>query len=386
MLAVSVREPENVLDPAHFDSVRRPLAQAETMPPWTYTSQRFFEAERDRIFFRHWNCIGHHSKVPAAGSYYTFDFIGVPLIVVRGDDMQVRAFVNSCAHRGAEVMTGSGECKFMKCPYHAWAFDLKGQLFATPLVDESACFKKAEHGLRQVKLELFDGLMWINLDPASCSLAEHLGDLPERTKPWHADEMVCVNRTELTVNANWKLFSENFSDGLHVPFVHQTSIAKKKVSKRDFHDPAVFKGNYLMHYTYFDGTRGVPEGERKLPELDLPPEMKRGTFFPVVHANALMGYAVDSLSIHEVHPKGPTETLLVSSMMVPKASTEIPEFEAIIARYAETSATVRAEDRDAAEWQQRGLRSLVNRRGCYAEPDRLVHDYDRWIIDQVVGA
>lgn len=383
---ISMREPEDVLNPAHFASVRETWDRAETLPPWTYTSQRFYEAERERIFFRMWNCIGHHSKVPDPGSYYTFDFMGVPLIVVRGDDMRVRAFVNSCSHRGAELMVGDGQCKFMKCRYHAWAFDLKGQLFATPLVEESECFRKAEHGLRQVKLEMFAGLMWINLDPDSISLAEHLGDLPERTRAWNADDMVCVGRSELVVHANWKLFVENFSDGLHVPFVHQTSIAKKKVSKRDFHDPEVFKGNYLMHYTYFEGTRGVPEGERKLPELDLPPELKRGTFFPVVHANALMGFAIDSAFVHEVHPLGPTETLLVSSFMVPAASTKIDGFDAILARYLQTSETVRAEDRDAAEWQQAGLRSLVNRRGCYAPPDRLVHDYDRWIVDQVVGA
>lgn len=381
----SLPEPEDVLNPAHFVTVRQAWAQAETLPPWTYTSQRFYEAERERIFFKLWNCIGHHSKVPAVGNYYTFDFMGVPLIIVRGDDMQVRAFINSCSHRGAEVVTGSGECKFMKCPYHAWAFDLKGQLFATPLVDESDCFKKADHGLRQVKLEIFDGLMWINMDPNGSSLAEHLGDLPERTRPWKADEMVCVGTSELRVKANWKLFVENFSDGLHVPFVHQASIAKKKVSKRDFHDPAVFKGNYLMHYTYFDGTRGVPEGERKLPELDLPPEMKLGTFFPVVHANALMSYAIDSVSVHEVYPIGPSETLLVSSMMVPKASTEIDDFEAVMAKYIETSNIVRDEDREAAEWQQRGLRSLVYQRGCFTAPDRLVHDYDRWLVDQVVG-
>lgn len=383
---ISIQEPADVLDPAHFESVRRPWDRAETLPPWTYTSQRFFEAERERIFFRHWNCIGHHSKLPTPGSYTSFDFMGVPLVVVRGEDMAVRAFVNSCSHRGAEIVTGSGQCRHLKCPYHAWAFDLKGQLFATPLVDESDCFRKAEHGLRPVKLELFAGLMWINMDPASPSLAESLGDLPERTRPWGADDMVCVNRSELTVHANWKLFSENFSDGLHVPFVHQQSIAKKKVSKRDFHDPAVHKGEYLMHFTYFDGTRGVPEGERKLPELDLPPELKRGTFFPVVHANALMGFAIDTVSVHEVHPIGPSETLLVSSMMVPESSTRIPDFDAVIAKYVETANTVRDEDREAAEWQQRGLRSLVNRRGCFTAPDRLVHDYDRWIVDQVVGA
>ncbi|HTK00982.1 MAG TPA: aromatic ring-hydroxylating dioxygenase subunit alpha [Bordetella sp.] len=381
----SASEPENVLDPAHFASVRRPRDRAETMPPWVYTSERFYEAERQRIFFRNWNCIGHHSKVPKVGDYYTFEFVGVPLIVVRGDDMQVRAFINSCPHRGAELMAGAGQGKFMKCRYHAWTFDLQGNLFATPLVEETDCFKKADHGLRQVKLELFDGFMWINFDPDSISLKENLGDLPERTRVWGADSMVCVNSCEIEFDANWKFFTENFSDGLHVPFVHQTSIAKKKVAKRDFHDSAVFKGNYLMHYTYFDGSRGVPEGHAKLPELDLPPELKLGTFFPVVHTNALMGYAIDSVFMHEIHPLGPNRTRLVSTFMVPAASTEMPGFAQVIAKYKETSLTVLREDCEAAQWQHKGALSPICRRGCYAPQDRLLHDYDLWILDQMLG-
>ena len=88
--------------------------------------------------------------------------------------------------------------------------------------------------------------------------------------------MVCVARREYPLAANWKLYMENFSDGYHVPFVHQHTLNFKKVSKRDFHDPSIYLGNYLMHYTYFDGTRGVREHQKKLPELDLPPELKVG--------------------------------------------------------------------------------------------------------------
>jgi phenylpropionate dioxygenase-like ring-hydroxylating dioxygenase large terminal subunit len=141
-----------------------------------------------------------------------------------------------------------------------------------------------------------------------------------------------------------------------------------------------------MHYTYFNGSRGVPEGERKFPELpDLPPPMRLGTFFPVAYPNALMSFAIDLVSWHEVYPLSPTKTLLASSMMVPEATTQIDGFETVLARYQTTSQTVRSEDRDAAEWQQRGLRSPVHRRGCYAEPDQLVHDWDLWLLGEVLG-
>src|SRR5205807_8885054 len=100
-------------------------------------------------------------------------------------------------------------------------------------------FKMADHGLKEIKLDLWAGLMWINLDADAQDLASYLGDLPTRTAPWKTDEMVAVSRREYPVGANWKLYLENFSDGYHVPFVHQTTLNRKYVSRRDFHDPAV---------------------------------------------------------------------------------------------------------------------------------------------------
>ncbi len=246
------------------------------------------------FFFRHWNCIGHHSRVSESGSYLAFDFMGVPLIVVRGADHEIRAFVNSCPHRGSQIVEqGEGACTRLQCPYHNWTFALDGSLYATPMFEESAVFKKADHGLRRIRLELWAGLMWINFNPDGPSLLDHLGDLPDRTAPWKAGEMVCVGRKTYPVKANWKLYLENFSDGYHVPFVHKTTLNRKQVSRRDFHDPAVNIGNYLMHYTRFEGTRGAMDGGKVLPELDLPPEDKTGTFFPSVHANCMMGFAIE---------------------------------------------------------------------------------------------
>ena len=93
-------EPENLFDPRNFDSVRRKFDVAETLPAWCYTSKKFYDRERDRIFFKMWNCIGHHSRVPNVGSYVTFDFCGVPLIVVRGQDRNTVDRRNDLAYDG----------------------------------------------------------------------------------------------------------------------------------------------------------------------------------------------------------------------------------------------------------------------------------------------
>jgi len=379
-------EPENVFEPRLYDGVRRPFDTAETLPAWCYTSPAFYQREVERIFMKNWNCIGHESLVPNAGSYVAIDYLDMPLVVVRGEDMKVRAFINSCSHRGSKLLEGSGECNFIKCPYHAWAFSHTGDLVGTPLFEESDAFKKSDHPLTPVKLEVWSGFLWVNFDPYGETLHEQLGDLVERTRPWGADDMVQVWSTKLAMRANWKLLTENYSDGYHVPFVHQPTIAKKKVSKRDFHDPAVHRGGYLMHFTYFDGTRGVMGNAKKAPELDLPPELKRGTFFPLVHPNAMLAFAIDQVAITDVRPTGPETSEVHLAMLFPKSTVALPDFQdEILPGYATLIENVVKEDIVAAEWQQMGLRSPLHKPGRFTPQDKLVHDYDLWILDHVIG-
>jgi Rieske 2Fe-2S family protein len=322
--------------------------------------------------------------VPAPGSYITQKFCDVPLIVVRGQDNVVRCFVNACSHRGSEIMEGEGSCNMMKCPYHAWAFSLEGELIGTPLIQEADSFCKADHPLAQVRLEIWNGLMFVNFDASAMALTDYLGDLTDRVAPWKASEMVCVARREFPVKSNWKFYAENWSDGYHVPFVHQTTLNKKRVSKRDFHDSS-YIGNYLMHYTYFEGSRGTPEGQKKFPQLDLPDELKIGTFFPYVHSNAMIGFAIDMVSCTEIYPEGPGACRLFTSTMVPKSTAAMPEFQETLELYLKYSDVVRDEDVIAAERQQKGAESAFSVPGCFTAQDKLVHDYDLWILDRVIG-
>jgi phenylpropionate dioxygenase-like ring-hydroxylating dioxygenase large terminal subunit len=380
----SIKEPTDIFDPRHYAAVRRPLDQAEPLPPWCYTSQAFFERERDQIFFKCWNCVGPASRVGAtAGSYITLNYVDVPIVIVRGQDLTLRAFVNSCRHRGQEVVQGSGECKFLKCPYHAWAYSLEGDLVGTPLFEGHDQFDKADYGLVSLKLELWAGAMWINFDPDSSDLLSYLGDLPERTKAWHAEDMVCVSRVETLIEANWKQYYENFSDVYHVPFVHTSSLPFKGQAKREWHNPK-YVGNYIMHRVWFPGTRSIPEDAKPLPEIDLTPD-QQGAFYPWIYPNAGMSFTNDSVWLIELYPQGPEQTIHIRTLMVPKASAALPDFDTIIAPYEHTLATITAQDLTVLESQQRSAHSPVYKMGCFARMDELVHDSELWILDRVIG-
>jgi len=201
-----------IFSPATYAAVRRPLEDAETLPPFCYSSETFFRREVERIFMKAWNFIGRADRIPNPGDYFTLEFVGVPVVVVRDNDGEVRAFANSCRHRGAMVAIGEGNCRAFRCPYHSWAYGLDGQLLSAPEIDKSRNFDFAEYGLVPLRLELWAGFMFLNFDSAAAPLSDWLGDLPERFARHPLHELQLVRRRPFVINANWKLIAENFME------------------------------------------------------------------------------------------------------------------------------------------------------------------------------
>jgi phenylpropionate dioxygenase-like ring-hydroxylating dioxygenase large terminal subunit len=253
------------------------------------------------------------------------------------------------------------------------------------MFDESDAFKKADYGLVQPRVERWAGFVWITFDPEAGDLSTYLGDLPERVAAWHADEMVLVSHKTRTVDANWKQYYENFSDPYHVPFVHRTSMSFKPVSRRQLHDPAIYRGNYIMHRAWFEGTRGVLPGQAAFPEIAIPTE-DRGTFYPWVYPSTGMGFAIDSLFCVQVFPEGPERMRIERNFLVPKAYTELPDFATTVQNYLDAQERVQNEDVAIFEMQQRSVRSPVYKTGRFATLDRLVYDCENWILDRVLDA
>src|SRR4051812_16108117 len=102
--------PIDLFHPRHYEGVRRPLLDAETMPPWCYTSREFYDREVERVWRKAWNFVGHVDQIAEPGAFFVLDFAGVPLIVLRDGAGAPRAFANSCRHRGSLLLEGEGRC------------------------------------------------------------------------------------------------------------------------------------------------------------------------------------------------------------------------------------------------------------------------------------
>ncbi|MBD5604800.1 MAG: Rieske 2Fe-2S domain-containing protein [Candidatus Eremiobacteraeota bacterium] len=193
------------------------------------TSEEVFAAERDAIFAHCWLYLGHTSEVRATGDFVRREVAGQPLFFARGKDDRIRAFFNTCPHRGATVWRqDSGNAKAFQCFYHAWTFGLDGALTGMPdQAGYSEVFDRDEVGLREVaRCEIYRGFIFVCFDENVVSLHDYLAgardalDLIVDAADGAAE--ILGGTHEYGINANWKLLVENSIDGYHGLPVHET--------------------------------------------------------------------------------------------------------------------------------------------------------------------
>ena len=201
-----------------IERARRPFDEAVPLPRAAYVDAEIFAFERDRIFGRSWICVAREDEVAAPGRRLVAPLTRAGVLVVRGVDLALRAFHNTCLHRAMPLATGPGRSDHLTCPYHGWRYDTRGRLDHAP--DALACLEQRRRELALVRVDVWGGFVFICLDDGAPPLREALGGVP----PWLVDapvsSLVSVHRREHTTRANWKLVVENFQESHHFPSVH----------------------------------------------------------------------------------------------------------------------------------------------------------------------
>lgn len=202
-----------------------------------------FEAERRTIFDRCWLYVGHTSEVPREGDYRARTVADRPLILWRAQDGQVRVFLNTCRHRGAQICrVPEGNARGMTCFYHAWTYASDGRLTGVPGEDGyGPDFDRSRFGLASPpRVAEYRGFIFCCFDPGAIELTEYLGrakdyiDLVADQSP----EMEVVEGVhEYSMSANWKLFVENSLDGYHLLPLHRTYFDYLKSTEDSYLDP-----------------------------------------------------------------------------------------------------------------------------------------------------
>lgn len=193
----------------------------DTLAPWTYLSDEFFELESG-LFKKHWMLAGHISALRKPGDFITFDALGERAIVVTDNHGKINGFHNVCRHRGARLLTDSGQCRHrINCPFHGWSYTLDGKLASLPLPDTFESLNKDDYTLRPVKVEQWHGLVFINFDNAATPLAEQLRSVNDEVAPYRISEMQpVIDKYDQVKPYNWKVIHDIDNEGYHVPVGH----------------------------------------------------------------------------------------------------------------------------------------------------------------------
>jgi choline monooxygenase len=382
-----------------YAATRRPVSLAETLLPEAYTSEAFFALERERVFGSAWVAVGCSAQLREAGDVLVADVAGRSVFVVRKQDGALRAFYNVCRHRGTQLLA-PGECRvarFIRCPYHSWAYDHEGHCVGTPLftgsdipadqqaafdMQDVAAFDRADYGLLRVAVDEWGPLVFVNLDPDPAPLSEQLGDLPARTAGYRLGEWQIARTAHYEVAANYKLVGENFMEYYHLPWVHPGLV---KVSPMEAHHrwqgPGMYVGFCTSPIAPDTDDGGWQSGLEPIGGLNASDSVSAR--FLWLFPNVALSVLPNHLFIIHAQPVAPGFTHETTYLLTHPESAGTEDAVDGLAKFWDE---VNREDIGIVERVQAGLEStpFPGGRLCYRFEESL-HRFQNMIVDRMVG-
>jgi choline monooxygenase len=318
------------------------LSLASTIPSSYYNDAAVLAAENRSIFARTWQLAGHEEQVLERGQFFTITVADEPVLIVRGDDDEVRAMSNVCRHRAGPVARGAGKRASLQCGYHGWTYGLDGTLRTAPEMEGIECWDKQSVALPRFRVESWNGLLFVNLDSASASLSDFLGDLAGRS---FGGQLAA--RKDWSVNCNWKIYVDNYLEGYHIPIVH----------------PSLFKEiDYPNYRTETRSNYSIQHAPLKRPQRIRTSDGGTEAEYFWIFPNLMLNVYPDNFSTNLIVPAGHDRTMTIFEWYFRDPDASKKEIEETIA----FSDEIQLEDIDICEAVQRGLRSSTYSAGRYS--------------------
>ena len=349
-----------------FVEVEADVARAWTLSANLYWDTTVFAAEREKIFGRTWQVIGHHDQVANPGDYFTTDLLGEPLLIVRGTDGQLRGFYNVCRHRAGPAAEGCGSRKLFRCGYHGWTYGLDGALISATEIDGVEGFRAEDFALVPVRTEEWFNLVFVNLDPQALALRERLGQLPQQAERFPFTEMKLFERRMYDMKCNWKTYVDNYLEGYHLPSVHPAL-------NRELDYNAYVVEPYAQHVRQFSPIRGAQPGDPTPRRYQESREDLTTDYF-WIFPNWMLNCYPDNVSLNIVLPLEPERSLAIFEWYLPEKEHASPAGKASVA----FSDQIQMEDVAICETVQKNLHSRSYSRGRFSvKQEKGVHAFHR---------
>lgn len=364
-----------------------PLLQASTHPPEFYTSKEFYELEVQRIFLKEWLCVGRWDEIEKPGDFFTINILAEPLIIARNEANQVQAFSSVCLHRGMEVVEGRGNQKSFQCRYHGWTYSLDGKLIGAPEMDKTRNFERNALRLPCVKVEQWEGFIFINFDLNATPLKTQLAPLSDYLKNYNLGAMKETKTVVYEQNFNWKLMVENYMEPYHVTTLHA--------------GPHDFMPAHLITTDEYNGKWEISHGRITEPGANFYMGDGSTSPFPTIEAltddQRLLGDFIlvypthlftvmpDSMFYYQVLPSGYDKITLRMHICFPPETMKLPTFEAALKEAWDSLLFINDADMGACASVQKGWSSRSARPGRFCWLDKVLWNFNCYIRNRVLG-
>jgi phenylpropionate dioxygenase-like ring-hydroxylating dioxygenase large terminal subunit len=377
----------------HFDAnllkdVLAPVERARGLPNALYVDPAAFEEEKKRVFFENWAGIGFAKDIAEPGEALPIDFLGNPLLAVRGADGTVRVFQNTCRHRGMILIQEKTKLhRVIRCPYHSWCYGLDGALKITPHVGGSGCDKHAEIkpdelGLFEIRSHVFRDVIFVNISGDAPAFEDYAAELIERWREfdqplYHAGP---DSSFSLEVAANWKLAVENYCESYHLPFVHPGLNSYSKLEDHyHIEVPGKFSGQGTLVYN-----PSLDEGGRSFPNFkNLDAKWDKAAEYVSFFPNVLFGVHRDHAYAILLEPVSQTRTVEHVEIYYASQEAAYGDLADLRARNAQLWKGIFIEDLDVVEGMQRGRHGTKFDGGKFSPVmDGPTHCFHHWVASQ----
>ena len=355
-----------------------PLEAATAPPKAIYTLPDITAHEMDRIFASEWLCAGRADELPNPGDYMAFEYGAQPLIIIRGADGALSARSNICRHRMMRLVEGRGNTRKFTCPYHAWTYNLEGQLVGAAYMDRTTCFNKSDIQLPAVRCEEYLGWIYVCLDPDVEPVAHMLADLTEKLLPYNMQDYVTIFTEDHVWDTNWKCLTENFMEGYHLPVAHRDTVGGHfPVEETQFDGRGSFP-----HFTsqLFVKTGTAPVGTAHPDNTSLTGKWRNISVMPTVFPSHMYVLAPDHLWYLALQPDGPGRTRIrYGAALAPEVLAAQSDPETYIAETKTFLDAVQLEDKNVVEGIFAGAKAPLSSPGPLSWLERENHEFTQYL-------
>ncbi len=364
-----------------------------TLPSSWYLEDRYFQLEKKHIFFSDWICVGREEEIPKAGDHRVLELYGESILLLRNRESELKAFYNVCRHRGARLCPGPEDDdsvlalkggvvggRNIICPYHAWTYDLDGQLLKAPFMNKENGFDASKVHLHPVGVETWGGFIFLNLTPANAPPFEDtIAVAKRRFENYPLKDLRIARTISYEVNANWKVLCENYNECYHCGPVHP-ELCRIVPAFREAGGAGL------------DWERGVPHREgattfsfsgessrRSFPGLNEDEQVRHKG--ELVYPNLFLSLAREHVAYYILKAVGAGKTVIDCHILFEPYEIDKADFDP--ADVVDFWHLVNQQDWAICQRVQQGMSARVHERGVYAPMEDYNLDIRKYVLDRM---